>query len=219
MRPEFHETKRLLAQRKMTIRLYDRFAEDSLHEGPNTMPILPKAQGILDRFSDGVGTLSALLLVPLVANVFYDVVMRYLFNDVSIGMQELEWHLYSMVFLLGIAYTLKADGHVRVDVLYERMTPRRRAVVDMAGTVVFIWPFCFLIAHYGLEFAQGAYEIGEMSGDPGGLPHRWIIKAMIPLSFLCVLVSSVGFFLRALNTFLGTGGQRHDPSERATLRR
>nr|VFK47301.1 MAG: TRAP-type mannitol/chloroaromatic compound transport system, small permease component [Candidatus Kentron sp. TC] len=165
---------------------------------------LLKAERILDRFSDGVGAISAFLMTPLVANVFYDVVMRYLFNDVSIGMQELEWHLYSTIFLLGIAYTLKADGHVRVDVIYERLPLRKRALIDMCGTVIFIWPFCFLIAHFGIEFARGAYEINEMSGDPGGLPYRWVIKSMIPLSFFCVLVSSLGFFLRALNGFLAS---------------
>jgi len=171
------------------------------------MSVLLKAERILDRFSDGVGALSAILLAPLVANVFYDVVMRYLFNDVSIGMQELEWHLYSVIFLFGIAYTLKADGHVRVDIVYERLSPRHRAIIDMCGTVFLLWPFCFLIAHYGMGFAEGAYANNEISGDPGGLPYRWIIKSMIPLSFVCVLISSVGFFLRALNGFLGLKGE------------
>nr|VFK29911.1 MAG: TRAP-type mannitol/chloroaromatic compound transport system, small permease component [Candidatus Kentron sp. MB]VFK74992.1 MAG: TRAP-type mannitol/chloroaromatic compound transport system, small permease component [Candidatus Kentron sp. MB] len=167
---------------------------------------LLKAERMFDRFSDGIGVFSAILLVPLVANVFYDVVMRYLFNDVSIGMQELEWHLYSMIFLFGIPYTLKADGHVRVDVVYERLHPKSRALIDMLGTVIFIWPFCFLIAFYGAGFALSAYEINEMSGDPGGLPYRWIIKSMIFLSFFCLLISSIGFFLRALNRFLGLKG-------------
>nr|VFJ47478.1 MAG: TRAP-type mannitol/chloroaromatic compound transport system, small permease component [Candidatus Kentron sp. FW]VFJ66703.1 MAG: TRAP-type mannitol/chloroaromatic compound transport system, small permease component [Candidatus Kentron sp. FW] len=183
------------------------------------MSKLLKAERMLDRFSDGIGVFSAILLVPLLANVFYDVVMRYLFNDVSIGMQELEWHLYSMVFLFGIAYTLKADGHVRVDVLYERLSSRNRALIDMSGTIVFIWPFCFLIANYGIEFAWSAYEINEMSGDPGGLPYRWIIKSMISLSFVCVLISSVGFFLRALNTFLGLKEPSNITGPNATSRR
>nr|VFK52100.1 MAG: TRAP-type mannitol/chloroaromatic compound transport system, small permease component [Candidatus Kentron sp. TUN]VFK52144.1 MAG: TRAP-type mannitol/chloroaromatic compound transport system, small permease component [Candidatus Kentron sp. TUN] len=176
------------------------------------MSKLLKAERILDRFSDGIGTFSAILLVPLLINIFYDVVMRYLFNDVSIGMQELEWHLYSTIFLFGIAYTLKVDGHVRVDVIYERLAPRHRAVIDMLGTVFFIWPFCFLIANYGIEFAKNAYDIKEMSGDPGGLPYRWIIKSMIPVSFLCVLISSLGFFLRALNQFLGLKGHTNTSS-------
>jgi TRAP-type mannitol/chloroaromatic compound transport system permease small subunit len=164
---------------------------------------LLKAEDALNRFSDWIGAFSATLLLLLVANVFYDVVMRYLFNDVSIGMQELEWHLYSMIFLFGVAYTLKADGHVRVDVIYERLSIKKRAVIDILGTLLFLWPFCFLVAGYGIGFAYEAYDINEVSGDPGGLPYRWIIKGMISLSFICVLISSLGFLLRAINEYLG----------------
>lgn len=167
------------------------------------MSRLLKAERAFNRFSDWVGAFSAVLLLLLVANVFYDVVMRYLFNDVSIGMQELEWHLYSMVFLFGVAYTLKADGHVRVDVVYERLGAKPKAVIDILGTLLFVWPFCFLVADYGIGFAYEAYDIGEQSADPGGLPHRWVIKSMISLSFLCVIVSSIGFMLRALNEYRG----------------
>ena len=164
---------------------------------------LLRAEKVLNRFSDYIGIFSATLLLLLVANVFYDVVMRYLFNDVSIGMQELEWHLYSMIFLFGVAYTLRADGHVRVDVIYERLSVKKRAVIDILGTLVFLWPFCFLVAGYGIGFAYEAYDINEMSGDPGGLPYRWVIKGMISLSFICVLISSLGFILRAINEYLG----------------
>ena len=138
-----------------------------------------RAELFFNRFSDWTGGFAAILLLLLVANVFYDVVMRYLFNDVSIGMQELEWHLYSMVFLFGVAYTLRADGHVRVDVLYERLSTKKRALIDIVGTVLFLWPFCFLVAGYGIGFAYEAYDINETSGDPGGLPFRWLIKGMI----------------------------------------
>ena len=167
------------------------------------MSRLLKAERAFNRFSDWVGSFSAVLLLLLLASVFYDVVMRYLFNDVSIGMQELEWHLYSMVFLFGVAYTLKADGHVRVDIVYERLGTKPKAVIDIIGTLFFVWPFCFLVAGYGLGFAYEAYDIGERSGDPGGLPYRWVIKSMISLSFLCVIVSSIGFMLRALNEYRG----------------
>jgi len=167
------------------------------------MTKLLKAEAVIARFSTWVGYFSAALLLLLVANVFYDVIMRYLFNDVSIGMQELEWHLFSMVFLFGVAYTLQADGHVRVVVIYERLSPKGRAIVDIGGVIVFLWPFCFLVADYGIGFAVNAYEIMEQSGDPGGLPYRWIIKSMITISFICVLISSLGFMLRALNEYLG----------------
>lgn len=173
---------------------------------------LLKAEQAFNRFSDRVGMFSAWLLLLLVANVFYDVVMRYLFNDVSIGMQELEWHLYSIIFLFGVAYALKTDSHVRVDLVYERLSPRKRAVIDILGTILLLWPFCLLVADYGMAFAYEAFDIGETSGDPGGLAYRWVIKAMIPLSFICMLISSFGFMLRSLNEYLGLERAHHHES-------
>ena len=151
----------------------------------------------IHRITQGVGKLSAILLLLLLLNVFYDVIMRYLFNDVSIGMQELEWHLYATVFLLGISYTLSQDGHVRVDLIYNQLSPRRQAMVDIGGTLLLLIPFALLISWYGIGFVADSYQLGEGSGDPGGLPHRWIIKSMIPLAFILLIISSFGFMQRA----------------------
>lgn len=167
------------------------------------MSTLLKAEKIFNRFANGIGNVSAVILLLLLANVFYNVLARYIFNDVSIGMQEMEWHLYSMMFLFGVAYTLKEDGHVRVDLVYERLSPSKRAIIDIGGTLFFLIPFSALIAFYAIDFAHAAYNINEHSGDPGGLPHRWIIKSMISISFICVIISSTGFMLRALNEALG----------------
>ncbi len=163
------------------------------------MPLRIKLECIINKFSNIIGTIAAILLLGLLFNVFYDVIMRYLFNDVSIGMQELEWHLYATVFLLGISYTLKENAHVRVDIIYEKLSPKKQAFVDITGTLFFLLPFSILITYYGIGFAQESYSLGESSGDPGGLPYRWIIKSMISLSFIFVIISSLGFMLRSLN--------------------
>jgi len=163
------------------------------------MPLRIKIENIINKFSNIIGTIAAILLLGLLLNVFYDVIMRYLFNDVSIGMQELEWHLYATVFLLGISYTLKENAHVRVDIIYERLSPKKQAFIDITGTLFLLLPFSILVAYYGIGFAQESYSLGEGSGDPGGLPYRWIIKSMISLSFIFVIISSLGFMLRSLN--------------------
>jgi len=168
------------------------------------MPLRIRVEKLVNKFSDIVGSFAAILLLALLANVFYDVIMRYLFNDVSIGMQELEWHLYATIFLLGITYTLKENAHVRVDVIYEHLNPKKQAFIDISGTLFFLLPFCSLVAYYGIGFAQESYSLGEGSGDPGGLPYRWIIKSMISLSFIFVIIGSVGFMLRALNRAIDT---------------
>ncbi len=154
---------------------------------------------LFNKVADLLGWLSSILFLLLLVNVVYDVVMRYVFNDVSIAFQEMEWHLFSAVFLLGVPYAIKAGGHVRVDVFYERLSIKAQAILDLLGTFVFLFPFCLLVAWFGIDFAKESYALGETSGDPGGLPYRWIIKAMIPLSFFFMAIAGVGLVLHSLN--------------------
>ncbi|ADZ89833.1 TRAP transporter small permease subunit [Marinomonas mediterranea] len=174
---------------------------------------LVKLEKTLGKYSLLLGKVSAVLLILLLFNVFYDVLMRYLFNDVSIAMQELEWHLYSAIFLLGIPFGLQVGGHVRVDLVYERLSIRGRAWIDLIGTLIFLLPFCLLVGYYGVGFAKEAYELGETSGDPGGLPARWIIKAVIPVAFFSIAISGLGMLLRCINAIRGISedGFKHEP--------
>ena len=157
---------------------------------------------LFNRLGDGLGVISSMLFLLLVANVVYDVVMRYVFNDVSIAFQELEWHLFSAVFLLGVPYAIKASGHVRVDIFYERLSYKTQSVIDLLGTLTLLIPFCVLVAWYGIDFAKESYSLGETSGDPGGLPYRWIIKALIPISFALMALSGIGLILHSLNKII-----------------
>lgn len=158
---------------------------------------------VINRFSDLLGRIAALLFVLMLFNVFIDVVMRYVFNNVSIGMQELEWHLFAAMFMLGVPYTLRTGGHVRVDLIYERLSGNQKAWIDLLGALLLLLPFCLLVGWYGIDFAREAYMLGETSGDPGGLPQRWIIKAVIPFTFFAIAISGVGMMLQAINTLLG----------------
>ncbi|RUA06611.1 MAG: C4-dicarboxylate ABC transporter [Gammaproteobacteria bacterium] len=135
------------------------------------------------------------LLLLTIANVFIDVWLRYGFNNSSIALQEMEWHIFSSMFLLGIAYTLQTDAHVRVDIFYAKFTAKKQAIINLIGFVIFILPISLLIAYYGIDFAYSAYAINEQSGDPGGLTHRFIIKSVIPLSFILVIISG-GLFAK-----------------------
>jgi TRAP-type mannitol/chloroaromatic compound transport system permease small subunit len=137
---------------------------------------------LLSSFIDAIGHLCSLLMILMILNVIYDVVMRYFFNEVSIGLQELEWHLFAAMFMFGIGYTLKDDGHVRVDVFYDRFSPRTKAYVNLFGAVFFVLPITLLIMYHGWGYTLDAYEMGEGSSAPGGLPHRFIIRSVIPVS-------------------------------------
>lgn len=98
----------------------------SLTEKSLMAVMLIKLERGLDKFADIIGTLTAVSLLLMILNVFYDVIMRYFFRTGSIAMQEMEWHLFSVVILLGISYTLKEDGHVRVDVIYYKLSSRKK---------------------------------------------------------------------------------------------
>ena len=172
--------------------------------------MLLRLEQLFDRFSDVMGWIAGALNLVMLLNVFYDAIMRYFFSSGSIALQEMEWHLFAMVFLFGIAYALKEDGHVRVDVLYERFSPRWKAIVNIGGTVLLLLPLSVMVVEGSVWYVQEAFNSGEVSGDPGGLPYRWLIKLVIPASFVFLIVSATGFVIHNIKVFLGVV----DPPER-----
>ena len=165
--------------------------------------MLLKLERGFDKFADTIGYFTAFVMVIMILNVTYDVVMRYFFNTGSIAMQEMEWHLFSVIILLGISYTLKEDGHVRVDLIYDRLTDKKKAKVNMVGAVLFVLPVALLIAYVSVPYVIESFASNEKSGDPGGLEYRWIVKSLIPMSFFFLVITAVGFFIKNLNIYKG----------------
>lgn len=153
------------------------------------------------RFADGVneqvGKGVAWLTTVLVVVVCYDVFTRYVLQNSLVAVQELEWHLFALVFLLGAGYSLKYDKHVRVDVFYSRFSPRAQAWVNLVGSVLFLIPFCLMVIWSSQNFVMNAYLFGETSPDPGGLPARWVLKAAIPVGFLLLLIQGCALACRS----------------------
>ncbi len=161
--------------------------------------LLARVAGGIESFGEWSGRTVSWLTLLLVLLVSYDVTMRYLFQEGSVALQELEWHLFALIFLLGSAYTLKHDGHVRVDLLYRArwMSDRRRAWIDLFGTLFFLLPFSILIIYSAWPFVENAYILNEHSPDPGGLPYRYLIKMMIPLCFVLLVIQGVAMIIRS----------------------
>ena len=162
-----------------------------------------KLQKFFDTITDIVGYIAVAAMLLMTLNVFYDVIMRYFFLNVSIAMQELEWHLFSVLILFGISYALKSDQHVRVDLIYDNLSDRKKAMINMIGAVIFILPITLIVGISSIDNAYAAYTSMEKSGDPGGLPYRFIVKGLIPVAFLFLLFSTIGFFLKNLNVYNG----------------
>lgn len=137
------------------------------------------------------------LLIVMAGNVL----MRYLFNTGSVAMQELEWHLMAPVSLLCIAYAIKHEGHIRVDIFYARMSRRMQQVIELISCLCAL-ALCVIIIHLSIPYVMQAYSIGEGSPNPGGLPYRWIVKSMIPLGFFFLGLQSLASVLRALKPFI-----------------
>jgi len=157
---------------------------------------MEKTEAFIGRIVDAVGVGLAVLLVLMVLNVSFDVMMRYVFQASSVGMQEMEWHLFSLVILFGVGFGLRHEGHVRVDFIYDRMPAKRKALINIFGTIFMLVPLALLIFFGSFEYVQDAYITNEISEDPGGLPFRWVIKIMIPLSMAFLLLSAVGYVLK-----------------------
>jgi TRAP-type mannitol/chloroaromatic compound transport system permease small subunit len=130
-----------------------------------------------------VGYLSAFVVALLVILVFYDAMARYLFSYGSIALQELEWHLFDIIILFGISYTLRENAHVRVDIFYASYTKKNKVLIDMISSLFFILPFSLLIVYIGLEFVSLSFSQNEVSSSPGGLEYRYLVKALMPLAF------------------------------------
>lgn len=161
--------------------------------------------GFLTRFCAGIDTLNewvgrgtGWVALGLVLVVFVDVVMRYLFNTSFVFVQELEWQLFAFIFLIGAGYTLLYDGHVRVDIFYQRHGLKGKAWTNLLGVVLFLIPGCLMIIATSWHFVYRAWVIGEGSPDPGGIPYRFIVKGFIPVGFGLLLLQGISMGVHSL---------------------
>ena len=163
-----------------------------------------KLSQFLNWLSEVCGRAVSWLVLAMVLLVTYDVSMRYFFSSGSIALQEMEWHLFAAIFLLGAAYTFKHDDHVRLDLLYQSrfMNDYRRAWVNFLGGMLMLIPFCVLIIYCAWPFVSLSFNSLEGSPDPGGLPYRWILKAAIPASFVMLLLQGIADILHNLHRIL-----------------
>ncbi len=167
------------------------------------MRIITALSARLDAYSESTGRLLAWLLPLLMLNTCAVVFMRYGLEQGSTFMQELSLYLHATVFMLGAAYTLKRDGHVRVDILYRQFSPRAQAWVNALGTLIFLFPLCGYIILISWDFVSYAWLIRESSGEPGGIPAVFLLKTLIPLMAVNLALQGLAEFLRSLATLLG----------------
>lgn len=172
-----------------------RFARFLPPLSPRPMQFLLRLSRTIDAIAEWIGRFAAGLVLLMVGVGVWNVVGRYLGrfvgqNLASNSLIEIQWYLFDLVFLLGGAYALKHDEHVRVDVLYKGWGRKRRALVNFLGALVFAIPFCLTVIYVSWDWTLNSWKIWEQSPDPGGLP-RYPIKSFIIISFFLLILQSI----------------------------
>ena len=158
----------------------------------------------LDAVNELVGTSIAWLTLVMMLVTCSVVVARYVFNLGSIALQESVMYLHGIVFMLGIGYTLKHQGHVRVDIFYARFSTRTRAAIDCLGTLVFLFPLGLFFLIGSLSYVSFSWSLTEGSAQPGGLPGVFALKTLIPIMALLLLLQGLAELGRSISILMGS---------------
>lgn len=162
----------------------------------------------------GIGKLAALLSLPMMIVILLDIVSRKLtsiFPDITRSMfhisstklQETEWHLHAVLFLLCLGFAYIKDRHVRIELVRDHLSPRIRTWIELLGCLLFLLPYCYLVISFGVDFALRSYNSGEVSAALTGLPHRWVIKSFLVIGFSVLALAAVSVALRCIVTLFG----------------
>ncbi|MEM7677399.1 MAG: TRAP transporter small permease subunit [Myxococcota bacterium] len=154
----------------------------------------------IEAILEAIGRAVAWLGLVMVLVMTLVVVLRYWVGVGSIALQEAVAYMHATMFMLGAGYTLKHDGHVRVDVLYRGWSPRGQALVDLVGTLVLLFPFCIFVAWVSYEYVASSFRVLEGSSEAGGLPGVFILKALIPVMAILVMLAGAARAGRAVHT-------------------
>ena len=166
----------------------------------------------IDAFQDRLGRGVSWIMLLMVLVVFTDVIMRYAFRKSWVFTQELEWHLFGLVYLLGAGYTMLYDEHVRVDIVYSRWPPRKRAWFDFVLYFVFFYPSAIMVMSTAWPFVRDSYRVLEGSPDPGGVPFRFLLKSVIIVGFAILTLQAISQTIK--NFFVGMGWEQPEVREK-----
>lgn len=129
--------------------------------------------------------------------IIIQVLLRVLFSGSSIILEELQWHFYAVLFLIGLSYADLKDAHVRVDIFRSHYSKQTKARFEFWGSLLFVYPFVLIVAYHSIPFFWDSFIRAERSLSPGGLPARWALKAVLPSAFLLLLISRTHILIEA----------------------
>lgn len=154
----------------------------------------------LEAINERAGRLAAWSSVLMVGVIFSLVVIRYGFGSFNQKISELTTYFFAISFLLSSGYALKHDSHVRVDLFYAKWSEKRKALVDLLGTLLFLTPWCAVAIITCWKYAYNSFKLGEVSSQPSGLPAVWVLKFLILIGFVLLLLQGLAMSLRSIET-------------------
>jgi TRAP-type mannitol/chloroaromatic compound transport system permease small subunit len=178
--------------------------EDEFPEGtaPPGDDVLSRVARFLGGIVEWAGRLTMVLVFAMVVLIATNVILRYFFAIGPVALQELEWHLLAPVAMFGCAYGMRHRSHVRVDIFHDKFSVRTRLLLDLAAAAGLL-AASVLITWLSFNFVAQAYTIGEGSPDPGGLPHRFVLRAVIPAGFLLLALQSAAEIIITIKRLTG----------------
>lgn len=153
----------------------------------------------IDGLVESIGKVTAWLNVALVLVILVQVIMRYGFGKGMVPLEEMQWHLYAVLIMIGLSYDVAVDGHIRLDVLHRKFSPKTKEWVDVLGSLFLLLPMVVVLFIHGLDFVATSIRINESSDSPLGLPYRWIIKSFVPISMFLLGLAACSRVIRGLS--------------------
>jgi len=179
------------------------------------MELLARIAGLIDAFSEQFGRAVAWLAVAMVVVQFAVVILRYAFGFSQIWLSESIIYMHAMLFMLAAGYALLHNAHVRVDILYREASPRFKAIVDIAGTVLLLWPVCFVIVDVSWSYVSMSWRFLEGSKETSGIPAVFLLKSVILVFAAVVALQGLSLAIHALRVL--TGAEAPPEEEAPTL--
>lgn len=182
--------------------------EQSNEANTVSVPLLSRVvDKIIIRLGEGIAWLNLVLVFVILTQV----ILRYVFGMGQIFLEETQWHLYAVLVMFGVSYGTSTDSHIRMDLLHRNYSERKREWVELFGLVFFLIPFTLILMLKGIDLVESSWRVNEGSPSPGGLPWRWAIKAVLPVSMFLYFVAAVSRIIRSVAVLLRIKRQIQKP--------
>ncbi len=157
-----------------------------------------KIVSFINQLVQKIGALIAWINVALIGIILASIFMRYVMNQAMVTLEELTWYLYAVGIMFGLSYSMVKNTHIRVDIISMHFSPRFKAFIEIIGLTCLLLPFVWVIFDHSIAWVWQSYTIGETSSSPQGLPYRWLVKSVIPLSFFLLGLAAIARLIESV---------------------